>query len=266
MTKSDLIQKIVELGFDEKTASDLNKLKKDEIQEIYTQAMETLGATEEEKALEEPEKASEELEETPNMYDPHWTDWVLEQLEDYEKEGGNPKVDGLRRIANKILGPFSIESTIHQTPDNSNGQRSTVSVRVLFSNRTIVYSGAADVSGANTDKTFAVFPVATAETRAEGRALKRALCLTKVVSAEEIYDKNIQDLSDQNAKASSSMINSLKMMAEKLKVDPFALAIYHEFDIEDVSDLKRSQVQQLNATLSRYHRQEEQIPEAVARK
>lgn len=266
MTKTQLIEELNKMNA-LAAGVDPNTFKKDQLQELYDTAMSVAGikATEEDQ-IEDIEDAEDAEESRPHMYDPEWTDWVLSKLEPYEKEGGNPKVDGLRRIANKILGPFSISSRIEQTPDNSNGQRATVSVILTFDvsdYKVKSYSGSADVSPINTNKSFAIYPVATAETRAEGRALKRALCLTKVVSAEEVYDKNLEELSDSNAKASSTMISSLKSMCDKQNIDPFKLAFFNEIDIESLDDLTRQQVQFLANKISKYQRQEEEIPEGI---
>ena len=50
---------------------------------------------------------------------------------------------------------------------------------------TLSYEAAADCSSNNCDARFAVFATAVAETRAEGRVLRKALRLRKVIAAEE---------------------------------------------------------------------------------
>lgn len=273
-SKQELINEIMGIDPTIKGLGSMNKSQLEDLHGSLSQVFETATLTVEEA----PEVAvdADESEEphVPNMYDPEWTDWILSQMADYEKENGNPKVDGLRRVANKYLGQFSSVTDIKQTPDNSNGQRATVVVTLNFVTEThgyeVVssfshksYSGAADVYPGNTNKDFARHAVATAETRAEGRALKRALCLTKVISAEEVYDKNLSELSDGDSKASEAMVNGFKMQAEKQGIDPYRLAVYNEVDIEDIKDLTRGQVQMLSAKVSMYHRGEEQIPDGV---
>ena len=54
--------------------------------------------------------------------------------------------------------------------------------------RTRFVTGSADVYWGNCDKIYRNHPVAVAETRAEGRALRRALKLRKVVAAEELVE------------------------------------------------------------------------------
>ena len=130
-----------------------------------------------------------------------WNDYVLGLLSDDEKIDGNPTTDGLRRIFEIALNctVISAESTVIQSPSPDNEKRATVSHSLtyvlndggtdpLFKTRTV--SGAADVYWGNCDKIYRNHPVAVAETRAEGRALRRALRLRKVVAAEELA-KNI---------------------------------------------------------------------------
>lgn len=263
-SKQEIIDAITEI---DNNVKGLNSMNKAELEELYSNLSTVFDtkpiATLEKDVVPEDIQKQTEDQESPNICDPEWTDWVLSQMEDYEKEGGNPKVDGLRRIANKYLGFFSCETKVHQTPDNSNGGRATITVNLYFPDRGLSYTGAADVYSGNTNKDFARHAVATAETRAEGRALKRALCLTKVISAEEVYDKNLSELSDGNAKAGDAMIKGFQMQAQKQGIDPFKLAVYNEIEIEDVKQLTRSQVQHLSAKVSMYHRGEEDVPEGI---
>jgi len=102
------------------------------------------------------------------MSRPEWTDYVLSLMESHEKDQGHPKVDGLRRVALKLLGPYEIRSDVKQVPGDSNGYRATVTANIIFSEYGVgvrTYSGSADVSKANTAKEFANHPIATAETR-----------------------------------------------------------------------------------------------------
>jgi hypothetical protein len=130
----------------------------------------------------------EEVKKSPKDVD--WTEHVLEQLTDDEKFNGNPTVDGLRRLVEIFLGPIvRSESDVIQSPTIENNHRATVMHMVTIIPRhghELSFGGVADVCGANTDPVYAKFPTSMAETRAEGRALRRALKLRKVVSAEEL--------------------------------------------------------------------------------
>ena len=118
--------------------------------------------------------------------DPGWSDYVLSLLTRKEMSGGNPTVDGLRRLVDLVLEEdvLSTRTQIHQVPTKENGSRATVVVTVTLVNGRCA-DGAADAYYGNIGAPYKNFPVAIAETRAEGRALKRLLHLRKVVSAEE---------------------------------------------------------------------------------
>jgi hypothetical protein len=165
---------------------------------------------------------------TPN--DLEWTDYVLSLLSEDEKIAGNPTTDGLRRIFEVALNCviISAESTVVQSPAIDNEKRATVahhltyvlnddSVSPLTKQR--VVSGAADVYWGNCDKIYRNHPVAVAETRAEGRALRRGLKLRKVVAAEELA-KDIEDHPDHDTvtKITNNQLNFMDVLAKRLNI------------------------------------------------
>lgn len=166
---------------------------------------------------------------SPN--DIEWTDYVLSLLSDDEKIAGNPTTDGLRRVFETALNCDIVESSsnVVQSPSPDNEKRATVvhtisyflkdgSVPVESKCRSV--SGAADVYWGNCDKVFRNHAVAVADTRAEGRALRRALKLRKVVAAEELA-KDIEDHPDANtvSKISNNQINFIDVLAKRLNVN-----------------------------------------------
>jgi hypothetical protein len=130
------------------------------------------------------------------VYDTEWTDHVLSFLAEDEKHNGNPTVDGLRRLAAIFIGEiFSSQSEVLQCPTLENNNRAVVkhTIQVATHDGSHTFDGVADVCNLNTDPAYAKFPTSMAETRAEGRALRRALKLKKVVAAEEMSNVATQD-------------------------------------------------------------------------
>jgi len=130
--------------------------------------------------------------------DPKWNDFVLSQLTTEEKVKDNPTVDGLRRVAQQLIGPIiNMHTHIVQAPTPENEKRATVTVYLKFNVQSphckyygnIEVMGSADSYWGNTDKIYRNHPTAVAETRAEGRALRRILRLRKVIAAEEQADE-----------------------------------------------------------------------------
>ncbi len=127
----------------------------------------------------------------PGRHEVGWVDYVMSLFQDNEMEGGNPKVNGLRRVTEKIVGRVvGCKSKIVQVPSPDNGQRATVSHTVQIHDANVgmlAFTGSADAAMSNIDdKQFQRYPVAMAETRAEGRAYRRALGLYGICAAEEI--------------------------------------------------------------------------------
>lgn len=167
--------------------------------------------------------------------DLEWTDFVLQQLSDDEKIHGNPTTDGLRRIFEKVMNCTVIqsESDLVQAPEPSNDKRASVVHTLTWYDlnigadencKTKTVSGAADVYWGNCDKIYRNHPVAVAETRAEGRALRRALRLRKVVAAEEIAENIEDDIGVDNVnKITNNQINFIDVLAKRLDVNVLEL-------------------------------------------
>jgi len=171
----------------------------------------------------------------PNVNSVEWTDYVLGLLTDDEKIKGNPTTDGLRRVFEIALNCDLVESTSEtpQVPSPENEKRATVIHRLSYylkdesvhqESKYRSVSGAADVYWGNCDKAYRNYPVAVAETRAEGRALRRALKLRKVVAAEEVVDE-IEDNVDGNSvnKITSNQINFIDVLAKRLNINTLKL-------------------------------------------
>lgn len=172
--------------------------------------------------IEEQTKSMEivESDTLPQKTDPGWTQYILSLLDpETEMVKKQPKTDGLRRIADLKFGIASLKTNVIESPCEANGWRSVVVVTIKFFDGTEA-DGAADVCPANTDKNFAVYATAVAETRAEGRALRKALRLVKVLTAEEIEGKITEEpIHKTEELAPKSMITSLKVVADRMKVD-----------------------------------------------
>jgi len=143
----------------------------------------------------------------PSMFSDEWNDFVMAHFHRNELIDGNPICAGLRRVAEFLLGDI-IESGPEQVfpaMDGSAPDRATVVFKVVFnwmnSGEQRVYKEVADVWHGNTDDLFCAHPVATASTRAEGRALRKALKL-RCLAAEELAKKDIVSIVKEAVKKS----------------------------------------------------------------
>lgn len=128
--------------------------------------------------------------EGPTPTSPEWNDYVLGLFDESELYEGRPLCAGLRRVAELLLGRIVSSRPKQVFPPMSGDQigRATVIWEVVFADGSL-FSDVADCWEGNTDDAFCVFNTATAATRAEGRALRKALRL-KTVAAEEMTKKN----------------------------------------------------------------------------
>ena len=130
-------------------------------------------------------------EKIPTPVDVEWTDWVLGQLDSTELDDGAPKVSGLRRMCEKLIGEI-VETDLCtvQIPTNDNLLRATVEVTIVIDRhdgKRVKYKDVSDACSKNADPPFNQYPPALAQTRAFGRCLRQALKLN-VVTAEEKSD------------------------------------------------------------------------------
>lgn len=205
--------------------------------------------------------------------DLEWTDHVLALLSDDEKIKGNPTTDGLRRIFEKALNCRLIQSTstVVQSPDPSNEKRATVvhSVTYILNTdgqnppelNTVSIDGSADVYWGNCDKIYRNHPVAVAETRAEGRALRRALKLRKVVAAEEMAE-SIEDHPDERSvsKISHNQINFIDVMAQRLNINVTSLMKELAISVDNVYNISHDEAVGVIHKLSSLQQSVDSIP------
>jgi hypothetical protein len=209
---------------------------------------------------------------TPNDLD--WTDHVLGLLSEDEKISGNPTTDGLRRIFEKALNcrVLASVSDVVQTPEPNNEKRATVVHSITYflnegardqpELNTVTINGAADVFWGNCDKIYRNYPVAVAETRAEGRALRRALKLRKVVAAEELA-KDVEDHPDQDSvtKITNNQINFIDVMAKRLNINVSKLLESNALESKNIYALSHEDAVTVIRLLSKHQQNIIEIPD-----
>lgn len=159
----------------------------------------------------------------PDMSDAKWSEYVLSNFEDDEVIDGNVLTDGLRRVVNKILGPIvkSVPTQIVAPNINNNFHALVaweVTIRFNDDGSLRTFGDVADVYEGNTpDNTFAKHASATAATKAEGRALRKALQLKRILAAEELSTTTAEMVSD--GKINGQQIMFIDMMCRKLDIN-----------------------------------------------
>jgi len=186
---------------------------------------------------------------------------ILDYLTDKEKVNGHPTVNGLRRIINERFGWIASNvSKVIQCPDPSNENRATVTVEIdieCYNDKFLRTSGCADVCKYNTPSHFYRHPVATAESRAEGRAYRKALNLN-IATAEEMG--NFQDLTDDPIKDSQKAMITKVCSRCNINEDKFLAS--HNLDKETLSKVSSEEGKKLCSELNSYQSLNE-VPEEL---
>ena len=127
----------------------------------------------------------------------------------------------------------------------------------------ITVNGAADVYWGNCDKIYRNHPVAVAETRAEGRALRRGLKLRKVVAAEELA-KEVEDIDGSNVgKITNNQINFIDVIAKRLNINVTKMLELENIESKNIYIIEHSDAVKVIRQLSTYQQNVDNIPETI---
>ena len=213
-------------------------------------------------------------EDRPKITDPEWNDYVLGLFDEKELYDGRPLCHGLRRVAELLFGNIMVSRPVKVFPpqDDNGVGRATVIWEVVFENGS-AFSDVADCWEGNTDDTFCAFNTATAATRAEGRALRKALRL-RVVAAEEITKKDTakiaKDISkkkgldvsseyDSSGKMTDPQARFIDSKSKQLNID--AKKILKEvFHVKLISKTTKKQASDVIEKLNEYQQNKGSIP------
>jgi hypothetical protein len=195
----------------------------------------------EEDTMPEPTEVKEEKTDgsVPSYTDVGWHEYVMSQFKESELDRGYPKVEGMRRIAELLLGEVVFSGAVDYRStmpiEGSDPGRSVVNYEIRiawkngvepfvavdgFASYTIrTFRGLASCYPGNVKgSVFIVFPESIAETRAEARALRKALGL-KVVAAEEFGDVEVNDTIVTSNKIQEQQIFYIKNKTEDNEIN-----------------------------------------------
>ena len=215
------------------------------------------------------------VDDSPSPTSPDWNDYVLSLFEKNELFDGRPKCAGLRRVAELVLGQVVSSKPTQVFPPSSGSEvgRATVIWEVIFSNGS-VFSDVADSWEGNTDDAFCVFNTATAATRAEGRALRKALRLS-TVAAEEMTSKDTASITrsisqtkkivetegeyDESSRMTDNQSNFIDIKCKQLNVN--GTKLFKEFNVSTSRKITKKQASAAIEQLNKY--QQESPPETI---
>lgn len=213
----------------------------------------------------------------PDQTSVEYQDWVMGLFEDSELREGRPLVHGLRRVAQLVLGPLVASRPTQIFPPTSGEElgRSTVVWEVVFEDGKL-FSDVADCWEGNTDDAFVVFNTATAATRAESRALRKALGL-KTAAAEEMTSKNTASVArsisaknnvdtegefDGGDRMTDPQANFIDSKAKQLDVN-VELFFKEVFDLSVKRKVDKRQASAAIEKLNEYQQDKDLIPKTI---
>jgi hypothetical protein len=222
---------------------------------------------------EEDVDSNEQVEDIPTMTSPEWDGYVLSHFAPDELSDGHPTVGGLRRVAEYLLGEIISSISDVVQPPVSPDLRATVIHTITFESGKR-FSGAADSYYGNTDKPYGLFPTSIAETRAEARALRRALKLKNIVSADELA-KDLDDKSKKKIDKSNesnepvepindTQVNCVNVLCGRNNINVQKTVQKHFGGIKNIKELTREQATNLVQILSGLQQDRTKITDDVA--
>lgn len=214
-------------------------------------------------------------EDAPHPLSPEWNDYVMSLFQPSEMVDGNPLVHGLRRVAELVIGPivFSGPTQVFPVQRDDHHGRATVVFSVEFANG-MRYAEVADSWEGNTDDTFCAFAVAIASTRAEARALRKAMKI-RTVAAEELTKKDtakiVRNISstkessdgdyDDQSRMSDAQYNFIDIKCKQLNVD--GAKLFKEHNVEVGKKVTKKVASEIIDTLNNYQRDKNLIPASI---
>lgn len=205
-----------------------------------------------------------------------WPEYVMSQFHDDEKVNGFPKIDGLRRVAELLLGdiidsrPNVMESNLLATDSGRAVCVYVVQFNWFNTGERRVFAASGGASIQNTDELFAIYPECMAETRAEARALRRALKI-KIASADEI--KNVKQATpakatttgewDSNEKITSAQKSFIEKKCGQLKINVNKFVNSGQKSYNSIDEVSCETAQKMITAINGYQTNLSSIPDTL---
>ena len=202
-----------------------------------------------------------------------WYDYVLSEFDLSELDNnGYPKVEGLRRVVEKLLGTITFTGPVTTSVNAEDGYSVVWEIRIDWSmdvpgyvsleNYTFpqkVVRAFAGASSKNTSHPYSKYLESIADTRAEAKCLRRLLRL-RTVASEEVDDEEVK--TEESAELATRLIT---IMCSRMSIDVEKF-LEREFPGKTLNSLNSEQAKILLKTLNLYQtnmRESKDIPEEI---
>ena len=269
--KNDLIKLVEEINMSDKAF--LEATSDETFEDLFEE--ETGDLVAEEPSFVKTESPVDKIEDnTPSVGSAEWDSYVMSQFQNNELIDGNPICAGLRRVTELVLGDIVSSGPVQVFPANDeNGPgRATVVFKVViecFDGKIREYSEVADVWHGNTDDLFCAHPVATASTRAEGRALRKALKL-RVLAAEELARKDIVEIVKQSVKSANRIdgitnqqIQFMDNFCSRFDINVLNFINMGKETYPSIYEINKDKAAQMIKHLNQYQKPDNEVPDSI---
>ena len=202
----------------------------------------------------------------PQPFSTEWTEYILDQLSDSELREGSPIVAGLRRVTEQCYGEIVKSLTDIIEPPNRQNPRCTLRHRLYirkYSTGSVVeVDGCVDVEKDKLDYPFNRHMVSTADTKAEGKALRRALKIN-VITSEEIRGQSDEFNIDSDDKINDQQILAINQMCKRMNVDVPKMVKSIHSKVKVINEVSNVEARLLINKLSEYQRSMDEIPKTI---
>lgn len=168
-------------------------------------------------------------EKIPDYLDPEWSNYVMKQFTNDELSDETPNINGLRRVAQLLLGPVISSKIVHFSPAlnvDTYGRSSCVyEIVIKWENDPSdlrVFQAAAGSYSGNTESEYAKYPEAISDTRAEARCLRKALRINGPAYEEVCKNPATEDvivMSQSSDKISSTQTIMIKSRCKEYNLN-----------------------------------------------
>ena len=212
-----------------------------------------------------------------------WNDYIMEKFDNRELIDGNPTCAGLRRVAEDVLGDIvsSRPSQVFPSTDANGPGPATVVFEDVINWMNMgelrTFADVADVWHGNTDDLFCAHPVATASTRAEGRALRKALKIRCLAAEELAKKKDIESIVREAVKSdkttdgewreedpiSAPQTNFIDSKCKQLDINVVKFINNGKESYDSISQVSKKTASKMLSLLNEYQNKSKKIPESV---
>lgn len=196
--------------------------------------------------------------------DPGWHDYIISLLTPDELDGGNPTTDGLRRVA-KLFWHMSQNTDIFESRIDFAAVKCTINAtnrRGDYENPLVkVIQAVADAHNGSTNDPYARHMLATAETKAEGRALRKLLGLRRILCAEEAGLPQRSAAQNVTDACPPELLHVIGILASRANVN--VIKLIRDLDISVDKPLTKESGDRIQNMLNAYANSSKATPESL---